>query len=92
VSESKVKPVEKRAQRVTSEEMWQIRALEAQGGRLQAEMQLKQERLENISKETQLLLLQLREKYGVFTSIEPDGRIVFPEKQESDSAEDDKEK
>lgn len=80
------------SERVSNEELWQIRALEAQGGRLQAEIQLKQERLENISKETQMLLLQLREKYGVFTSIEPDGKITYPEKKEAETEKSDEEK
>lgn len=79
---------------LTQEEMWQIRALEAQEGRLKAEIQLAQNKLENINKETQMFVLKLKEKYGAFSAIRPDGLITYPDKEAEKEPEEttDKEK
>jgi len=68
---------EKRPTRVKDEELWKMRALEAQRGRLEAEIQLSQKGLEDIARETQELITSLKKEYGQVSHVNPDGTIAY---------------
>ena len=75
VPEKKVEK-KKRAVRVTDAELWQLRALDAQQGRLQAEMQLIQKEGTEVQTQMQKFVDALREKYGD-AQVSPDGKLVY---------------
>lgn len=79
----------KRQSHIDQEDLWKMRALEAQRGRLEAEIRLGQRSLRDTDNETQTLIAELAEKYGPISRIEPDGEIVYLEEAPSESKEKD---
>lgn len=86
-------------------ELWQLRALDAQQGRLQAEAELIRRNSVEVQEEMQKFLDKLRAKYGENARVNPDGRLVYgntpirgipglptvPEAPEGEDAADDEE-
>lgn len=66
----------KKAKKVTDAELWQLRALDAQQGRLQVEMKLLQKQGQEVQEHMQKFLDSLREKYGD-AQVSPDGKLIY---------------
>ena len=70
------KKVAKKATHVTEAELWQLRALDAQQGRFQAEIQLLQQQGLEVQTKMQEFVDSLREKYGD-AQVSPDGKLIY---------------
>jgi hypothetical protein len=67
---------EKSAKKVTDAELWQLRALDAQQGKLRVEVQLLQQQGMEVQKEMEKFVESLRKKYGE-AQVMPDGTLVY---------------
>ena len=61
---------------VTETELWQLRALDAQGGKIDVEIQLLQQRGIEVENQMKTLIKTLREKYGD-AQVGSDGKLVY---------------
>lgn len=66
----------KQAKKVTDAELWQLRALDAQQGKLRAEIELLQRQGQEVQEHMQKFLDSLREKYGD-ARVSPDGKLLY---------------
>lgn len=66
----------KKATKITDAELWQLRALDAQEGRLHAEAKLIQTQIAEVQSQMEEFVDSLRNKYGE-VKVAPDGKLVY---------------